>query len=156
MRVLLDQGLPNSNHCAFGDDPPNSSGMQTDHHCTHSTFPKPHEFQQMLRSEQAVYNPRMLVLGLQVHRGRQQHAGVSAVHDTRTAEIEAELAAVRAALQEAEAQQVEAQMAVLTLQADNSILHAQLQGLRQQKQQLEMVLLAGELSLQGKVYITGT
>lgn len=61
----------------------------------------------------------------------------------RSAQLEAELSALRAALAEAEGRQVEAQMAVLSLETDNSTLAAQLEGMRAQKQQLETMLLFG-------------
>jgi chromosome segregation ATPase len=61
----------------------------------------------------------------------------------RAAQLEAELAALRAALSEAEERQVEAQMAVLTLETDKTTLQSQLEGMRAQKQQLETMLLFG-------------
>lgn len=61
----------------------------------------------------------------------------------RAAQLEDELAALRAALAEAEAREMEAQMAVVSLATDNSTLQAQLQGMRAQKQQLETMLLFG-------------
>eukprot|EP00878_Enallax_costatus_P005508 GHUV01005780.1.p1 GENE.GHUV01005780.1~~GHUV01005780.1.p1 ORF type:complete len:401 (+),score=93.88 GHUV01005780.1:1034-2236(+) len=71
--------------------------------------------------------------------GRQSRADAT----RSTAAVEAELAALRAALEEAEARQVEAQLAVITLETDKNTLQAQLQGMRQQKQQLETMLLFG-------------
>lgn len=61
----------------------------------------------------------------------------------RTAQLEAELDALRSRLLEAEAREVEAHMAVISLSSDNTSLHAQLSGMRQQKQQLEQMLLFG-------------
>jgi hypothetical protein len=67
-----------------------------------------------------------------------------AAHDT------AEVAALRAALAEAEARQAEAEAeriealtAVMTLSSEKRRLQAQLQGTQQQKQQLESLLLLG-------------
>eukprot|EP00775_Hariotina_reticulata_P005727 gene5727-5967_t len=68
----------------------------------------------------------------------------SSAAGVRHVELETELAVLRAALAEAEERQVEAQMAVLTLETDKSTLEAQLQGMRAQKQQLEMMLLFGD------------
>lgn len=65
----------------------------------------------------------------------------------RTAELESELEALRARLAEAEAREVEACMAVINLSSDNSSLQAQLSGMRQQKQQLEQMLLFGSGAL---------
>jgi predicted nucleic acid-binding Zn-ribbon protein len=56
---------------------------------------------------------------------------------------------LRAALAEAEERQVEAQMAVLTLETDKTTLESQLQGMRAQKQQLEMMLLFGGATQSG-------
>jgi chromosome segregation ATPase len=69
--------------------------------------------------------------------------GTAKLSAERAAQLEAELAALRAALAEAEERQVEAQMAVLTLETDNTTLQAQLEGMRAQKQQLETMLLFG-------------
>jgi len=61
----------------------------------------------------------------------------------RTAQLEAELEALRGRLLEAETREVEAHMAVISLHSDNTSLQAQLSGMRQQKQQLEQMLLFG-------------
>jgi hypothetical protein len=64
----------------------------------------------------------------------------------KVAEVESKLAeatSLEARLTQAEVREVEAKMEVIVLQSNNSSLQVQLAGMRQQKQQLEEMLLFG-------------